>query len=155
MVLAKPMPIANVNRIVFVIKQSVSQFGITSQPIANWSCFAVILWHRVPSPPNRIALGDWQAVNLFNFDNLPLPKYHTIRQPITEITALSVNLCKSGISRPNWNVWNLYVGIMKEYVPNRNRLVGSAKLVDGLLNYKHNPIHIGNRPGFCQYHLTF
>ena len=33
-------------------------------------------------PSNTIALGDWQAVNLFNFVNLPQPKYCTIRHPI-------------------------------------------------------------------------
>ena len=35
-------------------------------------------------PSNRIALGDWQAVNLFNFVNLPQPRYRycTIRHPI-------------------------------------------------------------------------
>ena len=33
-------------------------------------------------PSNRIALGDWQAVNLFNFVNLLQPKYCTIRHPI-------------------------------------------------------------------------
>jgi len=30
---------------------------------------------------------------------------------------------------------------MKEYMPNRNRLADSAKLADGLLIYKNNPIH--------------
>ncbi len=33
-------------------------------------------------PSNRIALGDWQAVNLFNLANFPHPKLCTIRQPI-------------------------------------------------------------------------
>ena len=33
----------------------------------------------------------------------------------------------------------------------RSRLVGSAKLADGLFNYKNNPIHICNRHDFCQY----
>jgi len=33
-------------------------------------------------PFNRIALGDWQAVNLFNFVNLPQPRYCIIRHPI-------------------------------------------------------------------------
>jgi len=32
-------------------------------------------------PFNRIALGDWQAVNLFNSANFPHPKLCTIRQP--------------------------------------------------------------------------
>jgi hypothetical protein len=33
-------------------------------------------------PSNRIALGDWQAVNLFNLANFPHPKLCTIREPI-------------------------------------------------------------------------
>jgi len=33
-------------------------------------------------PSNRIVLGDWQAVNLFNFVNLLQPRYCTIRHPI-------------------------------------------------------------------------
>ena len=37
---------------------------------------------------------------------------------------------------------------------NRNRLADRAKLADGLLIYKNNPIHICNRHDFCQYHLT-
>jgi len=43
-VLAKIMPIANENRIVFVNSQSVSQFCSIRQPIAVWSRFAAILW---------------------------------------------------------------------------------------------------------------
>jgi len=41
-VLAKFMPIANVNRIVFVNNQSVSQFCTTRQPISVWRRFAII-----------------------------------------------------------------------------------------------------------------
>jgi len=42
-VLAKIMPVVNVNRIVFVNLQSFSQFGTTRQPIAVWSRYAAIL----------------------------------------------------------------------------------------------------------------
>jgi len=50
------------------------------------------------------------------------------------------------------NVQNLYQCIMKDIMPNRNRLAGSAKLADELLIYKNNPIHICSRHDFCQYH---
>ena len=39
MVLAKIMPIENVNRIVLVNKQSVSKFGTSRQPFAVWHIF--------------------------------------------------------------------------------------------------------------------
>ena len=119
MVLAKLMPIANVNRIVLVNYESVSQFGTNHQQIAVWRPFAVILWCRVTSQPNRIALGDWQAVNLFDLANFLHPKLCTIRQPILpgvfsvviglqNKTALSVILCESVISWPNRNLQNLF-----------------------------------------------
>ena len=68
----------------------------------------------------RIVLGNWEAVNLFNFVNLLQPKYGTIRHPILmggfplriglrNKTALSVNLCELAISWPNRNARNLFV----------------------------------------------
>ena len=70
-------------------------------------------------PSNRIALGDWQAVNLFNLANFLHLKLCTIRQPILlgvtpvviglrNTTALSVILFQSAMSRPNRNLPNLY-----------------------------------------------
>ena len=72
-------------------------------------------------PMTSGALGDWQAVNLFNFVNLLQPRYCTIHHPILtgvviavviglrNKTALSVILCKSVISRPNRNLQKLFI----------------------------------------------
>jgi len=73
-VLAEIMPIASVNRIAFVNLHSACQFLLTRQPIADWRLLAFNLLRQVLPLPNRIALGDWQTINLFNLDNLLQPK---------------------------------------------------------------------------------
>ena len=77
------MPIANVNRIGFNCKLTI-RMPILLYPPAYYGLESFCR-HPMTSgalPSNRIALGDWQAVNLFNFVNLPQPKYCTIRHPI-------------------------------------------------------------------------
>ena len=48
------------------------KFGDVLPPSYDFGC----------TPVQQIVLGDCQAVNLFNFVNLPQPRYCTIRHPI-------------------------------------------------------------------------
>jgi len=69
-------------------------------------------------PSNRIALGDWQAVNLFNCQFTAAqvlhnpPSYSNGCSPVViglrNTTALSVILFQSVMSRPKRNLPNLY-----------------------------------------------
>ena len=82
MVLAKILPIANVNRIVFVeltIRQPILLYPLAYCGLETF-CRNPMTLGALPS--NRIALGDWQALNLLNLANFPRPKLCTIRQPI-------------------------------------------------------------------------
>ena len=71
------------------------------------------------------------------------PHFNMIKEKI----ALSANLCKSAISRPNRNVQILYYERISA-----NLLPGKKKLAGGLLICRNNLIHICNWHEFCQYH---
>jgi len=58
----------------FALSASLLRFVIVLPPSYDFRC--------TPVPSNRIALVDWQVVNIFNFVNLPQPRYCTIRHPI-------------------------------------------------------------------------
>ena len=82
MELAKIMPIANVNKDCFCELTICQPILLYPQAYCGLETFCRHPMTLGALPSNRIALGDWQAVNLLNLANFLHLKLCTIRQPI-------------------------------------------------------------------------
>ena len=105
------MPIANVNRIVFLNLHSVCQFLLTRQPIADWSLFAVNLvqydfsWLAGRKP---IQFRQFTTAQVLHHLSTYPTRCFLIVIGLQNTAALSVILFQLVMSCPNRNLPNLY-----------------------------------------------